>query len=191
MSFEWWHWIVLGIGLVIAELAVPAFFVIWFGLGALLVGLALLAALSQAAATGAEPPAGPTAKDLVELPAGRVYELLAQHDRETVWIPIERPGRDGVEDLLLSSQPHDVAVGTRHDLSLVEAFSATLRASHRQALAERGQHAQPQHVELEETQHVHVVFVPGYDGAPRHGGGLHRSHLAQRRGDRRCHRHGE
>ena len=39
---EWWHWIVLGFALVIAELAVPAFFVIWFGLGALLVGLALL-----------------------------------------------------------------------------------------------------------------------------------------------------
>ena len=98
-------------------------------LGTWVVTLALLAALPQAVATGAEPPAGPTAKDLVELPAGRVYELLAQHDRETVWIPIERPGRDGVEDLLLSSQPHDVAVGTRHDLSLVEAFSATLRAS--------------------------------------------------------------
>lgn len=43
MDFEWWHWIVLGIALVIAELAVPAFFVIWFGLGALLVGLAMLA----------------------------------------------------------------------------------------------------------------------------------------------------
>ena len=43
MSFEWWHWIVLGLTLVVAELAVPAFFVIWFGLGALLVGLALLA----------------------------------------------------------------------------------------------------------------------------------------------------
>jgi len=42
MNFEWWHWIVAGIALVIAELAVPAFFVIWFGLGALLVGLALL-----------------------------------------------------------------------------------------------------------------------------------------------------
>ncbi|MBS0353458.1 MAG: NfeD family protein [Proteobacteria bacterium] len=41
MGFEWWHWIVLGIALVIAELAVPAFFVIWFGLGALLVGLVL------------------------------------------------------------------------------------------------------------------------------------------------------
>lgn len=44
MDFEWWHWIVLGIALVIAELAVPAFFVIWFGLGALLVGLVLLVA---------------------------------------------------------------------------------------------------------------------------------------------------
>lgn len=43
MSFEWWHWIVLGIALVIAELAVPAFFIIWFGLGALLVGLAMFA----------------------------------------------------------------------------------------------------------------------------------------------------
>ena len=43
MNFEWWHWIVLGLALVVAELAVPAFFVIWFGLGALLVGLALLA----------------------------------------------------------------------------------------------------------------------------------------------------
>ena len=42
MDFEWWHWIVLGFALVIAELAVPAFFIIWFGLGALLAGLALL-----------------------------------------------------------------------------------------------------------------------------------------------------
>lgn len=42
MDFEWWHWIVLGFALVVAELAVPAFFIIWFGLGALLVGLALL-----------------------------------------------------------------------------------------------------------------------------------------------------
>lgn len=41
MEFEWWHWIVLGIALVIAELVVPAFFVVWFGLGALLVGVLL------------------------------------------------------------------------------------------------------------------------------------------------------
>lgn len=42
MVFEWWHWIVLGIGLVLAELVIPAFFVIWFGMGALLVGCAVL-----------------------------------------------------------------------------------------------------------------------------------------------------
>ncbi len=43
MQPEWWHWAVLGIGLIIAELAIPAFFVVWFGLGALLVSLILLA----------------------------------------------------------------------------------------------------------------------------------------------------
>lgn len=36
----WWHWLVAGIALVLAELAIPAFFVIWFGAGALLVGAA-------------------------------------------------------------------------------------------------------------------------------------------------------
>ena len=43
MMFEWWHWIVLGLCLVMSELVVPAFFVIWFGIGALLVGVSLLA----------------------------------------------------------------------------------------------------------------------------------------------------
>ena len=41
--FEWRHWIVLGLCLVMSELVVPAFFVIWFGIGALLVGVSLLA----------------------------------------------------------------------------------------------------------------------------------------------------
>jgi inner membrane protein len=44
MHIEWWHWMILGVALVLLELAIPAFFVIWFGLGALIVGLALLAA---------------------------------------------------------------------------------------------------------------------------------------------------
>ena len=44
MSVEWWHWIIGGVLLVLLELAIPAFFVIWFGLGALVVGLSLLAA---------------------------------------------------------------------------------------------------------------------------------------------------
>ena len=44
MQFLWWHWLVLGIVLMLLELAVPAFFLVWFGVGALVVGLALLAA---------------------------------------------------------------------------------------------------------------------------------------------------
>jgi membrane protein implicated in regulation of membrane protease activity len=43
MDLEWWHWVVGGIALLLAELAVPAFFIVWFGLGALLVGLMTLA----------------------------------------------------------------------------------------------------------------------------------------------------
>ena len=36
---EWWQWAVSGIVLMLVELAVPAFVLIWFGLGALLVTL--------------------------------------------------------------------------------------------------------------------------------------------------------
>jgi hypothetical protein len=35
----WWHWIVLGIILVLMELVVPSFTIFWFGLGALVTGL--------------------------------------------------------------------------------------------------------------------------------------------------------
>jgi inner membrane protein len=38
MQFLWWHWVVLGIVLMLLELAVPAFFLMWFGLGAVVVG---------------------------------------------------------------------------------------------------------------------------------------------------------
>ena len=41
--FEWWHWIVLGLCLSIAELLVPVFFIVWFGMGAMGVGLLLFA----------------------------------------------------------------------------------------------------------------------------------------------------
>jgi len=36
----WWHWVVLGIVLMLLELAVPAFFLIWFGAAAVAVGIA-------------------------------------------------------------------------------------------------------------------------------------------------------
>jgi hypothetical protein len=39
MHLEWWHWAVFGIALILAELAVPAFVLVWFGLGALLVSV--------------------------------------------------------------------------------------------------------------------------------------------------------
>ncbi|MDX9886809.1 MAG: NfeD family protein [Thauera sp.] len=44
MTLEWWHWEIAGLALVLLELAVPAFFIIWFGFGAMLVGLVLLMA---------------------------------------------------------------------------------------------------------------------------------------------------
>jgi membrane protein implicated in regulation of membrane protease activity len=47
MQILWWHWVVLGIVLMLLELAVPAIFLIWFGLGALIVGT-LLAVFSSA-----------------------------------------------------------------------------------------------------------------------------------------------
>jgi len=51
MDLAWWHWMILGLGLGLAELAIPAFFVIWFGLGALLVGVVLLLAPGLAFST--------------------------------------------------------------------------------------------------------------------------------------------
>ena len=42
LIIEWWHWVLGGFGLVLLELALPSFFVIWFGLSALLVGLSVL-----------------------------------------------------------------------------------------------------------------------------------------------------
>jgi membrane protein implicated in regulation of membrane protease activity len=41
MELLWWHWAVGGIALILAELAVPSFVLIWFGLGALVVALAV------------------------------------------------------------------------------------------------------------------------------------------------------
>lgn len=43
MTLEWWHWEIAGLALVLLELALPSFFIIWFGLGAMLAGLVLLA----------------------------------------------------------------------------------------------------------------------------------------------------
>jgi membrane protein implicated in regulation of membrane protease activity len=44
MELLWWHWAVGGIALIVAELVVPSFVLIWFGLGALVVALAVAGA---------------------------------------------------------------------------------------------------------------------------------------------------
>ena len=35
----WWHWVAFGLVLIVSEIAMPLFVVIWFGLSAILVGL--------------------------------------------------------------------------------------------------------------------------------------------------------
>lgn len=42
MDMQWWYWIVLGVGLILGELLMPAFVLLGFGVGALLVGLIVL-----------------------------------------------------------------------------------------------------------------------------------------------------
>lgn len=39
----WWHWIVLGIILLLMEIVLPSFTIFWFGLGAVVTGLLLAA----------------------------------------------------------------------------------------------------------------------------------------------------
>ncbi|MFJ4345774.1 NfeD family protein [Pseudomonas sp. NPDC089401] len=44
MEMQWWIWLVFGIALILLELVLPTFFIIWFGIGAVLVSLIALAA---------------------------------------------------------------------------------------------------------------------------------------------------
>lgn len=39
----WWHWLALGMLLAVAEIFVPSFTIVWFGLGAAIVGFVMLA----------------------------------------------------------------------------------------------------------------------------------------------------
>lgn len=39
MHMEWWHWILTGFCLIGLELIIPSFTIIWFGMGALIVGI--------------------------------------------------------------------------------------------------------------------------------------------------------
>lgn len=39
MKIEWWYWVLAGFCMIGLELVIPSFTIIWFGLGALLVGI--------------------------------------------------------------------------------------------------------------------------------------------------------
>ena len=39
MEMQWWIWLVFGFALVLLELMLPTFFILWFGIGAVLVSL--------------------------------------------------------------------------------------------------------------------------------------------------------
>ena len=36
MEMQWWIWLLFGIGLILLELVLPTFFILWFGIGAVL-----------------------------------------------------------------------------------------------------------------------------------------------------------
>ncbi|MBK4998642.1 NfeD family protein [Pseudomonas sp. S31] len=46
MEMQWWIWLVFGLGLILLELVLPTFFILWFGIGAVLVSFIALAAPS-------------------------------------------------------------------------------------------------------------------------------------------------
>ncbi|PWB32952.1 hypothetical protein DCO48_11180 [Pseudomonas sp. SDI] len=39
MEIQWWIWLVLGFGLIVLELVLPTFFILWFGIGAVVVAV--------------------------------------------------------------------------------------------------------------------------------------------------------
>ena len=60
--------------------------------------------------------------------------------------------------------------------------STTERVDEGQALANGGEHAEREHIDLEETERVEIVFVPGDDGAVFHASRLDGRHLGERLG---------
>jgi membrane protein implicated in regulation of membrane protease activity len=38
-NLAWWHWVILGLILIVAEIIAPLFIILWFGISAIIVGL--------------------------------------------------------------------------------------------------------------------------------------------------------
>lgn len=76
MDIQWWYWAVGGMALVLLELLLTSFFVIWFGLGAL--GVALLVWLAPALSLGTQVLAWALASVVLTLLWFNVFKASAQ-----------------------------------------------------------------------------------------------------------------
>lgn len=89
MHIEWWHWFVLGLLLVLAELVTPGgFYIVFFGLGAMAVGL--LAAAGWA---------GPEWVQILMFAVISVATLLMFRSRVLTWMQIS-PQAPPVDELI-------------------------------------------------------------------------------------------
>lgn len=89
LTLLWWHWLVLGLLLVLAELATAGgFFVIFFGIGALIVGI--LAGFGVA---------GPPWVQLLLFSVISVSSLVLFRSRMLVWFQLD-PQRPEVDTLV-------------------------------------------------------------------------------------------
>jgi membrane protein implicated in regulation of membrane protease activity len=76
MDIQWWYWAVAGVTLVLLELLLTSFFIVWFGLGALVV--ASLLWLVPALGIGAQLAAWGTASVLLTLLWFKVFRAGVQ-----------------------------------------------------------------------------------------------------------------
>ena len=69
LEMLYWHWLVLGVVLIVAEIFIPSFTILWFGLGALVVGVAALMVDSSNSQLARESAIGESGQ-VIKLPAG-------------------------------------------------------------------------------------------------------------------------
>jgi membrane protein implicated in regulation of membrane protease activity len=111
MDIQWWHWLVLGLLLALAEMvSAGGFFIIFFGLGALIVGVLKGAGVIDS-----------TAAELLLFAAVSVALLVAFRNRLKRWLNIDR---EPTVDALVG----DIGV-IEHDLAPDDIGKLELRGS--------------------------------------------------------------
>src|SRR5262245_50512129 len=89
MNIEWWHWLVLGLLLVLFELATPGgFYIVFFGAGALVVGILAAAGIG-----------GPVWVQILLFAVISVTTLLLFRSRVLKWMQLD-PQMPPVDQLI-------------------------------------------------------------------------------------------